>query len=450
MGRTFRLRKQRQELALKQQQSKDDNVLPDLIKHLVLLGWRNGNQLSARNFDLTGRGLCSKSHDIEEGSDIIRLPADILISIKTLEEDEDFVMLFNKNKFDKDNAVTFQGLMAFYIMHHKILDQMSLHKEYIKSLPCNFSTPYFCPTPELKCLPDAVLEHTVQQNRKIKENYQRLKAIFNADHEFETKYPLQLFKWSYFVVNSRSVYVLGKQLKPQNSFFTAILSDDCNLALAPFLDLFNHSDLVKTQADLILNKSTKQLEFVLSLNKCPQGKVKRKQQLFISYGALTNFKLFVEYGFIIPYNWHDYFEFSLSDIELFVQQEKSFKGKIFHKNKFKFIRDHNLYDQMFVHRQDGISHNLHVVLHLLFREQSYFPNILNQVAFGSAENLESVEEEIDLLLKFKLCEYKQFLQNLNLIENLSNSGIMARLYLTECINYLEHCLADFNKEKCLQ
>lgn len=439
MGRTKRIRKQRQQLAVEQEQTKDERFLPDLYKYLSSLGWHNETKLTARNFPQTGRGLCSKSVVIEKENEIIRLPEETLLTIKTLENDEDFKQLFNKEKFVKEHKISFQALMAFYVMEQKLLGEESKHQAYIKSLPKYFTTPYFCPVAELQCLPDSILERTVKQNRKIKESFQNLKLAYNLE-DFEEKYTLNDFRWSYFVVNSRSVYIYSKQIKPDKCFFQPLIAEDFNLALAPFLDLFNHSDLFKTQADLIRNSKTKELEYILTLEESPKEKIHPLEQIFISYGALTNLKLLIEYGFILPGNHNDYFEFSLSDIETFLQQEKSFKKLIFHKNKFKFIRDHNLHDQMFVHKEEGISHNLHVVLHLLFKEESYFPNILNQVAFGSADNLLDVKPEVELLLAYKIKEYEQFLKSLELKEQLTKSGLVCKDYLQECLKYLNICL----------
>lgn len=442
MGRTKRMRQQRERLAVEQEQTKDDRFLPDLYKYLNLLGWKNETKLTARNYPLTGRGLCSKSVNIEKEAEIIRLPLNALLTIKTLENDVTFKNIFDAKKFDKDCKISFEALMAFYVMHQKSLGQESKYKSYIKSLPPCFTTPYFCPVSELQCLPDSILERTVEQNRKIKECFQVLKLVYKFE-DFESKFNLSDFRWSYFVVNTRSIYIFAQQIKPDESFFQRLISEDCNLGLAPFLDLFNHSDQFYTEAGLIQNRNTKEFEYIITLKNCPSKKILPLQQIFISYGTLPNLKLLVEYGFTLPLNKNDYFEFSLNDIEIFLQQDKSFKGLVFHKNKFKFIREHNLHDQMFVHTEEDISHNLHVVLHLLFKEESYFPNILNQVAFGSVDNLLNVDAEVQLLLKFKIKEYQQYVASLECKQSLTKSGLVCKLYLKECLTYLNNYLNNF-------
>uniref|UniRef100_A0A1B0B979 Iron-sulfur clusters transporter ABCB7, mitochondrial n=1 Tax=Glossina palpalis gambiensis TaxID=67801 RepID=A0A1B0B979_9MUSC len=410
-----------------------NSFLSDLYKYLMAFGWQNKTQLTARNFSGTGRGLCSKTKNLEEGEILIRLPVRSFITINTIENDENFKKNFKNAIFVKEPKITFQTLLAFYVLYHSKLKGSSPLEAYITSLPLNFTNPYFCPINELQCLPEAILLCTVKQNREIKEAYQNLKYIFHGN-DFEQLYTLQDFRWSYFVVNTRSIHISVKKLKCENNFFQPIIAGDCNMALAPLLDLFNHSDLVKTQPDLIFNTCDKKLEFIITLEESPLKKIKRQQELFISYGCLTNRKLLIEYGFTLIDNQHDYFEFSSNDIENFLRREYSFKGQTFHSNKFKFIRDHNLTDQLFIHWQEGISHNLRVVLHLLFHEESHFTNILNQIAFGTSDNLKAVNEEVKLLLSFKMNEYQICINDLESLKSLTPAGLVAVGYLKESLN----------------
>uniref|UniRef100_A0A1A9W7G7 SET domain-containing protein n=1 Tax=Glossina brevipalpis TaxID=37001 RepID=A0A1A9W7G7_9MUSC len=432
MGRTLRLRKQRQKLALQMQRSAGNSFLSDLYKYLMAFGWQNETQLTARNFFGTGRGLFSKTKNFQDGEILIRLPVRSLITINTIENDENFKNNFNNAMFVKEHKISFQTLMAFYILYHSKLKHCSPFEAYISSLPLNFTNPYFCPINELQCLPENILICTVKQNREIKEAYENLKHIcFN--NNFEQLYTLQDFRWAYFAVNTRSIHISIEKLKCvcEKKFFQPIVTKDYNIALAPLLDLFNHSDLVKTQPALIYNTYNKELEFVITLEQCPLKKIRKKQQLFISYGCLTNLKLFIEYGFTLIGNQYDYFELSFTDIENFLRHENSFRGLNFHSNKFKFIRDHNLTDQLFIHWQEGISHNLLVVFHLFFREESHFTNILNQIAFGTSNNLKKVDEEVKLLLKFKLEEYRICIKNLESLKSLTPAGLEAVCYLKE-------------------
>ncbi|ALC43335.1 CG33230 [Drosophila busckii] len=432
MGRTQRQRKRHSSAAA-------SDALGPLYSELHKRGWRNETQLSATDFPQTGRGLCSKKLSFEAGNELIRLPAECLISIATMEADEQFKALFDKELFDKDARISCQALLACYLMHlkHSCSVASSSWSAYLETLPSSYTTPYFCTIPELQCLPEALLERIVAQNRQIREYYAVLKQLMlnkscaDCGQSFcEQLWELPEFKLCYFAVNTRSVYLNARLLPAASKHFQQLLSGDCNLALAPFLDLFNHTHQVQTKAQLLGQ------DYVLTLQSLPQAKLKPYEQLFISYGALTNFKLLTEYGFYLEQNSQDYFEFSLHDIEQLIAHNKEFSTRDYHCNIFKFIRQHNLNDQMFVHLDDGPSHNLRVVLHLIFKQQAYFPNILNQIAFGTTEQFEQLQPELGYLLNYKIEEYKRFQVALQRLPQLSDSAAVVAGYLKECVQYL--------------
>ncbi|XP_052847454.1 SET domain-containing protein 4 [Drosophila gunungcola] len=437
MGRTQRLRLQRA-----QQKPAEDytSSLQNLYVHLHSLGWRNHTHLSAKNYPETGRGLCSKQDTFSPEDELIRLPVGCLITIATLESDNEFKSLFNKDLFDKDARISFHALVACYLMYLKHLQDCSKtsgYAAYLDTLPSSYSTPYFCAIPELQCLPESLLERTVAQNRQIRRYYEIIKnlaGLLNCDgcgKSYDREiWTLAEYKWAYFSVNTRSVYLSSRFLKRQSNHFQTLINGDTNMALAPFLDLFNHSDGVQTTAEIHGQ------DYVLTLKSLPLAKTKTYEQLFISYGALPNFKLLTEYGFWLKENKHDYFDFSLLDIEHMIKHNKELATQTFHRNIFKFIREHNLHDQMFVHIDDGCSHNLRVVLHLIFKQQAYFPNILNQIAFGDAEQFEDVQPELSYLVAYKIKEYEIFVGELDKLPKLTESGSVARSYLQECIRYL--------------
>ncbi|XP_020714474.1 SET domain-containing protein 4 [Ceratitis capitata] len=446
MGRTgrARLRKKR---TINANITKED-TFSALQQQLGMLGWRNAYALTARNFPSTGRGICSKTQNFCAGDRLISLPLKCLVTICTLEESSHFKSQFDTKKFHKDLKIPFQALLALYVLHEQHLEEASHINAYIKSIPKQFSTPYFCTIAELQRLPEEILEKTVAQNRVIRESYACLKNIFHNNkccycgkQYFDDIYTLTAYKWAYFAVNTRSVYVLSRQIKPEKCFFQTILTDEPNMALAPFLDLFNHSSDVQTNADLLPIGPNKQLEYVLTLESTKLASaIPPRKQLFISYGTLSNYTLLTEYGFFISHNPDDYFSFSLTDIEEFLKQDKTYSNIMLHRNKFTFIRAHNLHDEMFVHLEDGASHNLCVVLHLLLHEQSIYPNVLNQVAFGSAERLANVEAEIRSLVGYKINSYKRFVHDLEQLTALSESGVVAKGYLEECIRFLNDYL----------
>ncbi|XP_055911189.1 SET domain-containing protein 4 [Eupeodes corollae] len=445
MGRTKRLRsikKRNQNIVAE----KCDSAI-SLYHYMRQFGWKNEKKLTCLNFSTTGRGLCSKMTILEEDP-IIRLPLEAMITIATLENDQDFRDL-TEDLANFDTKVYFQSLLALYVLFQKHSND-SQFRQYIESIPSSFSTPYFCQSDELYFLPEIVLLQSVDQNRKIRESYTAMQTALGSKlcpccglQYFKEVFTLKDFKWAYFAVNSRSVFVNDYEIQPlvkdaSRAWVKKILCDKPDMALAPFLDLFNHSDAALTEP--LIEKEDNHLHYQLITKNSYQP----YEQIFISYGNLTNLKLFTEYGFSLDDNSNDYFEITLVDIEALIKTEAKFKGVFFHSNKFKFIREHNLNDQMFIHATDGLSHNLQVVLYLIFKEPSHFPNVLNQTAFGSSVVFEqSVEDEARLLCLFKIKEYQSFVDSLVKLKELSSSGQASVVFLKHSISYLQKYLDKF-------
>ncbi|CAB3380945.1 Hypothetical predicted protein [Cloeon dipterum] len=113
------------------------------------------------------------------------------------------------------------------------------------------------------------------------------------------------FLWAWFAVNTRAVYVEPSQDK--------ICKDKDNIALAPFLDLLNHSPHIEPNkvgwnGDFYQIKASKSF--------------KKHDQVYISYGAHDNLTLCLEYGFIVAKNSHDRVIFSKEDILKVLQPDR--------------------------------------------------------------------------------------------------------------------------------
>ncbi|XP_055847052.1 SET domain-containing protein 4 [Episyrphus balteatus] len=432
------------------QQKNPNESIPDkndsaisLYHYLNKFNWKNEKKLACQNFSTTGRGLCSKTN-ILPGDVIIRLPLEAMITLATLENDQNFREL-NEELVNSKTTISFQSLLTLYILMQKHATD-SPFELYIKSIPSKFSTPYFCSSNELYFLPEIVLQQSVEQNKKIRESYKALQDAFGDKTcpccglaYFKEVFKPEDFKWAYFAVNSRSVFVNNYEIQPlvkSTPWCKNILSDKPEMALAPFLDLFNHSDTASTEPQI--EKEGNQSVYQLTT----KNTYEPYEQIFISYGNLTNLKLFTEYGFSLENNLNDYFEITLNDIEALIRTER--KGFFVHSNKFKFIRDHNLNDTMFIHANDGLSHNLQVVLYLIFKEGSHFPNVLNQTAFGSTVVFEeSIGDEAKALCLFKIKEYQGFVDGLMKLNELSCSGEAAVVFLKHSITYLQTYLDKF-------
>jgi len=167
---------------------------------------------------------------------------------------------------------------------------------------------------------------------------------------------LASFEWAWFTVNTRAVY-LSRDPRFGNLPVSEESSD--RLALAPYLDLLNHSVDVAMQAGVDIHKETSGYQIVT------KTKIKKYDQAFINYGPHDNTKLLLEYGFFVPNNPHECFNFSLDDIFDFIESVK----KIFEKSYKINILKSNKLDQKLCVTKDGLSWNAVVCLKILFMQK---------------------------------------------------------------------------------
>lgn len=135
-----------------------------------------------------------------------------------------------------------QQLLSVYLMWETHKGVASEWHPYIQTLPNTFSTPAYFTDRELKMLPKAVFQRASKLNRNLWTSYRQV-AAFSAKNwpESVEKFTFEAFRHAWYAVNSRSVY-----MEIDKSDFVA--GEENNIALAPFLDLLNHS----TQAQVSL------------------------------------------------------------------------------------------------------------------------------------------------------------------------------------------------------
>lgn len=425
--------------------------LPDnisLVKDLKAQGWLNENQLEPAEFLATGRGVFSK-HAIGTDENLIELPFDALITLATLEKDLEFKALFDNTKVLKAKLPT-QSLLAIYILyrqHHHPTDA------YIRSIPVSFNHPYFCTKQELLILPDNLFERIHEQSKQINTT---LALIASALGETvcaccSLQYIADIFtpaalKWAFFAVNSRSVFIDPYKVKRicPTKHFADLLSDKPNIALAPFLDLLNHSDTVATSEPEFFvprdTTDTAQLTYKL----CSTASYRPYDQIFISYGTLDNTRLLLEYGFILRDNAHDCVRLDMTDVAAFLEANARHRKPI-NSNKFRFIKENQLDVEMFVCRTDGLSHNLTVVLTILFVEVAHFNNVLSIVGFGDVQPLEPIALSARNLLLHKRSRLDATREALcgKGVDPRSESGSVVMEYLVEGSSIIDHVLDKF-------
>jgi SET domain len=229
MGRTYRSRKRRNLSSLDIPPHVRDHVLEKLCVWMTQNGWKPVTQLRPFVFNDTGRGLqCLSSLPV--GHVIVSIPENIVITCKKV-LGSSFSKIFEDNT--NPSYPTAQQILATFLILERRLSTESEWSFYISSIPPKFSTPLF--QPERQKFPMYLQE-------KIKKEADRLEAsllwvnsqlLINRIEQITW----QEYLWAWYAVNSRAVFVEPSAER--------ICKDKDNMALAPFLDLLNHSPNIR-------------------------------------------------------------------------------------------------------------------------------------------------------------------------------------------------------------
>ena len=174
--------------------------------------------------------------------------------------------------------------------------ECSKWKIYLKSLPKSYDVPYFDLKKDLNFVPSYLKSLFQDQVDLVEKNFKTSKICKDLDK----------FAWAWFTVNTRGVY---------------FEDGHDNLALAPFLDMFNHDCSVQVQSRLTNGN------YIL----VAENETLANEQAFINYGPHDNLKLYFEYGFVLPNNPHDTVQLGLEDL-----------NEIFSDDQKEFIKNHEL------------------------------------------------------------------------------------------------------------
>lgn len=267
-----------------------DPVLVKLCQWLRKFRFRNSVipdvELRAAIFSDTGRGLKAMKN-VPQGSKLVSIPKEALVTCRTAVSDPVLGPLLRKNK----NKIRAMDVLTLFLVYHKNIGKESSWFPYIASLPKDYSVPLYCTKDETQMLPRMLQNIIDKQYEDIKQSEESLKYILE---EILVNVGIKLhendIKWGWFTVNTRSVYLKNDDL------LCDILSDEDVYALAPYLDLLNHTHTAEVTTGLNL------------VNQCyeilTEVSYKKHEQVFINYGPHDNLKLYTEYGFILPDNPH--------------------------------------------------------------------------------------------------------------------------------------------------
>ncbi len=281
--------------------------LPTAVKLLSWLrsrGWVPEKALRLAEFPRTGRGLmCAEA--VAAGDVVASLPLEAMITREKVLE-SGVASLFRGDCLPRADHLSSQELLSVFLLRERRRGQSSPWRPYLDTLPETHQVLYFCTPAEVECLPPHLREEVREQRRQIGQVHSRLQRACRGDFPF-TRGELE---WAWFAVNTRSVYFSGEEGKGEGESGEAPREGD-RLALAPLLDMFNHSPLASVTAGVDLRGAGGGRSVYQIVVNAP---VSRHREVFINYGPHDNVRLALEYGFAVPGNPHDSVPLTLQEL----------------------------------------------------------------------------------------------------------------------------------------
>jgi len=427
MGRTSRKRRRRKRLNFVKLNENTDESLTHLKSWLLSENCTSIRYLIPKHFSLSGRGLKTLKR-IESDEILLQLPLRMLLTTDVLSQSHiKTLFLYTTDKFSP------QCMLAIFLVYETHLGIESKWYLYLKTLPQSFTNPDFCSNKEKAMLPNFI-SRPLYQTHKLQEDFSLLMKIIkhmdvDRSHCPHCNVYLQKivtfakYKWAYYVVNTRAVYVDAKVCK-ENTFN---IKQPNNLALAPFLDLFNHDVNAAVKVSIVTDNYQNQFYQIVTLK--PFDK---ETQVFINYGAHDSLKLYIEYGFFIPCNPLDEIQFNIFDIKRCFDISR---------NKLDFIIFNGFHKNMsFTH--DGLNYNATMALFILSTklEKDRWKLKIYGETFDTEER--SIINKLGIsVLNLKRTKYMCALNNMKNVKSKSLSFSIAINLIEEYINILD---AAFN------
>ena len=207
--------------------------------------------LTTRNFSTTGRGVMTTRY-INTNDLILSVPKSFLITFDTV------LKTFKYISREPSFYLTAKDLFLLFLVVEKRKEKKSDFHIYLKSVPKEYATPCCISTRHKDILPYFVVEEMEKQNFIIQEHFQRINKKIKCHREnfsMFTQKALELdeVRWSWNVVNTRSVYFSPHDLSCSHDAFPKLKEVD--FALAPLLDMLNHNSKAMVYIFLIKKKA---------------------------------------------------------------------------------------------------------------------------------------------------------------------------------------------------
>uniref|UniRef100_A0A8C9PEZ3 SET domain containing 4 n=1 Tax=Spermophilus dauricus TaxID=99837 RepID=A0A8C9PEZ3_SPEDA len=325
---------------------------------IELKKWLKNRKFEDRN--LTPARFPGKSC-ASEGQMIISLPESCLLTTETVIRSYLGVYI---TKW-KPRPSPLLALCTFLVSERHAGDR-SLWKPYLQILPKTYTCPV-CLEPEVvNLLPKALKAKTEEQRAHVQK-------LFTSSRDFFSSLQPLFAEPIDSIFSSSTGLWFGEP-------------DTC--ALAPYLDLLNHSPHVQVNA--AFNEKTRCYE-IRTASGC-----RKHEEVFICYGPHDNQRLLLEYGFVSPCNPHACVYVSRDTLVKYLPSTDKQMNK-----KISILKDHGFIENL-TFGWDGPSWRLLTALKLLCLEAEKF-TCWKKVLLG--EVISDANEKTSLDVAQKICHH---------------------------------------------
>uniref|UniRef100_U3J8J8 SET domain-containing protein 4 n=1 Tax=Anas platyrhynchos platyrhynchos TaxID=8840 RepID=U3J8J8_ANAPP len=258
-----------------------------LKKWLKDRGFEDSN-LRPAQFQDTGRGLMT-TKALQAGELVISLPEKCLLTTDTV-----LSSCLGEYIIKWKPPVSPLIALCTFLIAEKHAGEKSLWKPYLDVLPKSYTCPVCLEQDVVSLLPEPLRSKAEEQRTMVHELYTSSKAFFSSLQSLfaentGTIFNYSALEWAWCTINTRTIYMKHSQ----RECFS--LEPDV-YALAPYLDLLNHSPNVQVKA--AFNEQARSYE-IQTNSQC-----KKYEEVFICYGPHDNQRLLLEYGFVAIDNPH--------------------------------------------------------------------------------------------------------------------------------------------------
>ncbi|NWU94516.1 SETD4 protein, partial [Upupa epops] len=276
--------------------------------------------------------------------------------------------------------------LCTFLIAEKHAGDKSLWKPYLDVLPETYTCPVCLEHDVINLLPEPLRKKAQEQRTMVQELYVSARPFLSSlqplfGENTETIFNYSSLEWAWCTINTRSIYMKHSQ----KECFS--LEPDV-YALAPYLDLLNHSPNVQVKA--AFNEQTRRYEIWTNSH------YKKYEEVFICYGPHDNQRLLLEYGFVAKDNPHSSVYVS-SDILLkyFPVLDKQRNAKL------SILKDHDFLENL-TFGWDGPSWRLLTALKLLSLEADEF-TCWRRTLHGDV--ISARNEQQALRMTAKICQF---------------------------------------------